>query len=174
MKRRNIILVFAVMALLLIGIGYAALSDSLTIGGTVSTSEANIALNFVEAECVKPNDAATMTFGDKDVELGASLTKAGDSVEFTLVVQASADAGLNVKVTGAEVQYLTGEGVTDQGTYFSVTYSGIDKENGNVLENEGKLTIKVLITLNQTPDATTGPQTAKFSFKVNGTAVQAN
>ena len=42
MKRRNIILTFAIIALLLIGVGYATLDDTLTIGGSAATEEAEV------------------------------------------------------------------------------------------------------------------------------------
>ena len=171
MKRRNLFLSFVAIALLLIGVGYAALTDSLQINGTVSTSAANIGLVF--SELVSSDANATMTGkNSKTATLSTSaLSTIDDTVTFTLTVKATADAGLNVALTGAEVSYLDGETNTNAAGYFSVTY--VIAEN-TVLENNGTYDVVVTVKLMKTPDVASGNQTAKFSFTVNGTAVQAN
>lgn len=63
MKRRNLFLSFVVIALLLIGIGYAAISDTLDVTGTIATDYAELDLMFVEAVAVTPTDSVASSHG---------------------------------------------------------------------------------------------------------------
>lgn len=163
MKRRNLILSFVAVALLLIGLGYAALTETLTVTGTVSTTEANISLVFSAAESSDKNATLGAT-GTNTINVKSSAFKtAGDTVTFTLTVSDASDTGLDVKIT--ELGTVT----NDNTEYFEITYSGltVDQVIGANATGQVVITVKLL----QTP-ATDGGVSAEFSFAVKGVAVQ--
>ena len=161
MKRRTIILTFAIIALLLVGVGYATLTDTLTVNGTVSTSEANISVIFSKAESTD-KDAELGVTGTHEITLGSSaLKKEGDVVTFTLTVADASDPGLDAKIT--ELGAVT----NNNEEYFSVTYDGLEVDQ--VIKDGSTGTITVTVELIKTPVET---QSVTFKFVVNATAVQ--
>ena len=76
MKRRNLFLSFVVIALLLIGLGYAAISDTLQLDVTATPNNARLDLVFVqEGSGVAETTKIGVTPISGSVELGADLSE---------------------------------------------------------------------------------------------------
>lgn len=118
MKRRNLILSFVIVALLLVGIGYAALSETLTITNNVSFTENQNDLNVVFVD----TDAATS--GEKEITVTFTLSSADDSQDQTVIVKNLGKLGANVKVK--EVTLKTGADGYVTVTPDSAAQSGFD------------------------------------------------
>ena len=137
-NRKNVLIVFAVLAILCLGIGYAALTDSLTFGGTIeadgsaSTSEdENLfdiqyvagTLNATPTHAVAGKSYITAEGVIDDVNYNVSyhvenLATVGDKANFTVDVQ-------NVKCESGfagKIKYeITNNIATTYPEYFKVT-----------------------------------------------------
>lgn len=162
MKKNRFIFGFIVCALICIGVGFAALTDTLSIGGTLSTTDASASLQITNVTS-SDSDANLGSTGSNTITLSSSKFKvAGDEVTFTLTVTNKSDKDLDVKVTSAST-------VTNSNpTYFSVTYSGVAVDD-IIDANNGTKTVTITCQLLKTPVET---QTANFSFTIAGTAVE--
>ena len=109
MKRRNLILSFVAIALLLIGLGYAALTDTLTVTGSVSTTTADLVLQFTGEKTDDTEGPATgsVTVAAKAKTATVSvegLQNVGDSVTVTIeFTNASAQDDMDAKDVAAQV-----------------------------------------------------------------------
>ena len=79
MKRRNLILSFVVIALLLIGVGFAAISDNLDVEADVATDYAELDLYFSAASATY-NDVED-TLEEKEHDALESTQNPGDQIE---------------------------------------------------------------------------------------------
>ena len=179
MKRRNLILSFVAIALLLIGLGYAAIEDTLTVETKVSTAVATLDLDitavsaiFNEGENIANTVVSIDPTGKDDTAVidYNGFTNAGDKLVVVLNVTNTLDNGLAAKLvySPADLTETSADG------YFKVTYvaekTGASFDTaGNLLD--GKATqVTVTIELLKTPVET---KTATFTLTVTGTAAEA-
>ena len=159
-NRKNLIIAFVIAALLVIGVGYAAIADiALNVGGsaTVQTDESNfsVVLSSESDGVVISNNDHTAT-----ITAGSTLVKAGDQETFVITVE-NASPELSAKLH----TYVESEVSTND--YFTVTITNIAEDT--VLAANGTTTITVVVTLKK---AVTDTQTCTFSCSVKATAVQ--
>ena len=103
-NRRNVVVAFLVVAVMLLGIGYAALSDTLDITGSadVNQSAAEEAFNediyFSAAVANDEGNTASVNAdnNDKASFTAATLKGKGDKVSFTFTIKNDGDVDANV------------------------------------------------------------------------------
>ena len=179
-NRRNIIVAFLLCACLIVGVGYAALTDTLDINGTadVNQSAAEDAFNediYFSAAAVN-GDAVTITYpngssitlvntanvntnnNDKASFTANTLRGAGDTASFTFTIKNDGDVDANVTPT------LNASAGNTKPEYFDIEsdWNGETK----LLKAGEFLTYTVTITLKQTPT-----ETISGSFHIELTAV---
>lgn len=151
-KKRTLTVVAAVLAVLMLGVGYAAVAkDVLTINGTASAtpSDNNFVVEFDRTKDVDSTggasgaytDATTATFTvegltAKDQTASATYTIKNSSADLA----ATLEAVVGTKVNGAE-------GTEDDKTYFDVSYS-FAKDSINA---GGDTTLTVTVKMLKTP-----------------------
>ena len=165
MKRRNLILSFVVIALLLIGIGYAALSETLTITSTVASVEPEINLEFTSGSA-KFNNEDVADVVDITNSKAATITYeqfavTGDKLvaELTITNNSTKDMKANLSYVPAELEEEDG--------YFTVAY---EVSADVVAANGGEVVVTVTITLTKTSLTV---QDAEFVFNIKGEIVEA-
>ena len=81
MKRRNLFLSFVVIALLLIGVGFATISDTLSVDVTATPNDARLDLQFVQADSkVTVGKQVGVTVISGTVTVGSDAEEASDYV----------------------------------------------------------------------------------------------
>lgn len=121
-KRRITLIAFVLVAALCVGIGYATLTDTLIIGGTISANanELDAAIKFSGIEnIVKPTHAQgvdpTITFNNDTVTVtipAGVLLNEGDLVSFDAKVEYTGGSG-NVTITR--------DRISNSGSIFSIS-----------------------------------------------------
>lgn len=152
-NRRNVLLAFLLIAAMVLGVGYAAVTDTLDINGTadVNQSEAEEAFNediiFTGAVANQAGDTASIDSKDPDMASFsiASLNGKDDKASFTFTITNNGDLDAMVTPTLAE------NGNTNP-TYFSIAsdWLGQPKE----LKAGESITYTVTVTLLATPTET--------------------
>ena len=190
MKNRKVIVTaFLLVAVMLLGIGYAAVSDTLNFGGDatisgdqaqhefdvdvriVAVSETNsgyVSYNPAGPEIDIPDDITVDIMGSGDNEQDVvdfqifNLSDAGDTqvIWFKVVNDSSHDAN------------LTGSAITENGThdYFDsnyVIYAADGSTETTVLPANGEVLVKLTITVKATP---TELYQGNFSFVITAEA----
>lgn len=122
MKKRNTMLGMGLLiAVLVLGIGYAFTAIDLTIGGTVNVSPdaSNFKVLFSAAEAANTKDSATITDSDTNSITGEiiinSLVSVGDTATVTFTVKNDSDAGIGAVINKPVINKTT------NGEYFEVT-----------------------------------------------------
>lgn len=125
-KRRSIIATFLIVALLTVGIGYAALSDTLSVTGSASFAQADAVetfdgdIYFSKALGDASRVTAAIDADDKDkatiTVLPNILKQVGDEVIVTLTIKSESDLNVQITPTISEA-----EGASVNTDYFSVT-----------------------------------------------------
>ena len=162
-NRKKVVMSFLMIAVLLMGVGYAALTDTLVINGTADISEAgaqnafNQDIKFTAAVAHDNKDLASVVQGDDDMAsfTANSLNGKGDTAEFTFTIANEGD--LDAVVTPS----LSGN---DKEEYFDI-YSDWDGQ-AQELASGDTITYTVTVELLKTPTAT-----IHGSFHIQLTAV---
>ena len=163
-KNKTLLGVALLIAVLMLGVGYALTSIPLTLNGTMNaeTNNENFKVEFTKAE--KSNDADTATFTGTTATYNVnSLKTVGDEATATFTITNLSKAGINTNITANEAQ------VTDAGQYFEVTTQLTN--NTNVAVN-GTATYTVTVKLVKAPVETAA--TGTFTVSFNAEAVAAN
>ena len=163
-NRRTVVIAFLLIAVLLLGVGYAALTDILYISGTTTVSEDNAEDAFGDdiqfTSATSPQSGNTASIGDdKDgdtndhVDLTVkSLGGKGDKATFTLTVENKGD--LDAKIS---VKTLVNN---DTANIFSVS---CDLADDTPLANGASVTFTVTVELTATPS---GEVSETFSIEL--------
>ena len=166
-NRKNLIIAFVMAALLVIGVGYAALSSQAALTTNASTTDANVVVLFDVSSLTDKNtedNFAVATTADQDASTlevtVTGLKLAGDSITFTINVVDASDEGLDAKISS-----LTP--TNSNPDYFEVVYQGL--EVGQVI-TETPSTLTVTVTLKTTPSAA---QDATFAYTIEVDAYEA-
>ena len=161
-KRRIVFLSFMLAAALTIGVGYAALSDQLTVTGSASVDASDfeevfdIDVYFSKAVSTPELVTASIDATDKDeaiMTVLSGLDEVGDEVIATYTIKSDSDLTVNVTPS---VMNATGDAAyTDE--YFAVTLS---KTGVQTIEPNGSMDITVTVKLIKTP--VTGVKSTSF------------
>ena len=151
-NRKRVVVSFLLVACMLIGIGYAALTDVLDINGTVDVNQSaaeaafDADIYFTDATPANTGDSAYISTDDPDMAgfSIASLSGKGDTASFTFTISNFGDLDATVTPT------LASDGNTNP-TYFKITsdWEGRAKR----LEAGSTLTYTVTVELLETPTA---------------------
>ena len=165
-NRRTLVVAFMLVAVMLLGVGYAALNDTLDITGSadVNRSAAEEAFNediyFSAAVANDEGNTASVNAdnNDKASFTAATLKGAGDKVSFTFTIKNDGDVDADVTPT------LNASLGNTNPTYFDIEsdWDGATK----TLEAGKTITYTVTVTLKQTPT-----DTIAGSFLIELTAV---
>jgi hypothetical protein len=164
-NRKTVVVAFMLVAAMLLGVGYAALSDTLTITGdaTVNKSGAQEAFNediyFSDAVANQTGNTASVDTDDNDkatfkVE---SLKGQGDTATFTFTIKNAGDVNASVAVPTI---------TNSNETYFTITTDW--GNDAKALAAGDSINVVVTITLVKTPTNDEG-QTATFGIGFTAT-----
>ena len=181
MKNRKIVVAaFLLVAVMLLGVGYAAGTTHLNITGaaTVSVEGASSAysddIKFTNVSQATDGDLAyTASIGDgKTADFSITgLKGAGDSVTITYTISNSGD--LDSLVT---LDVANGYPTNDNDEYFSIVVSGEagdDYETAGVALGAGaSITVKVTVTLKHTPTNSAAPTVGNFVVRLTSTSTE--
>ena len=172
-NRRTVVVAFLLCAVMLLGVGYAALSDTLDITGSVDVNQSAAEEAFNEdiyfSAAVANNIAGADNAGGNTASVNAdnndkasftikSMKGAGDVATFTFTIKNDGDVAANVTP-----KFNATLGNTNE-EYFSVTsdWAGATKE----LAAGAEVTYTVTVTMKKTPT-----ETISGSFLIELTAV---
>lgn len=175
-NRRNVVIAFLLIAAMILGVGYAALSDTLTINGTATVSKDSAQSVFDED--VKFTNVSAVTY-PTGISTGAEaiidtatdntsdtgkitindgvLKNTGDEVQVTYTISNVGDLDASVAVPAI---------TNNNKTYFEVTTNWGDAAKN--LTAGGTIDVTVTIKLIQTP-TTDDAQTATFKIEFTAT-----
>ena len=156
-KRRIVVACFMVVAILALGIGYAAVSTTLDFMGTASVSTAatenvlNTDVVFTSAEAVASNGGTTSTailaMSNKRVSFEAKdFAAVGDTVTIVGAIENKGNAGYSVNITPRLVAPAS-----NANEYFDVTYAFDDAVDNNEIAANATRDYKVIIRLKKLP-----------------------
>lgn len=162
------ILVSVIAAIFVFGVGYALLSDTITVTGTATTT-GSLDVKIIEASCTAQsgavsteNNRADKSNGDNTVTLTVpALEYPGASATFTVKLR-------NVGSLDAKLKSITPTGVGAAGTEgLVVTYNGLTVDSTTVVSNPGNdvnkdITFTVTVTWDET--STTSFSNSQFSI----------
>lgn len=165
-NKKTVVVAFLLAAVMLLGVGYAALTDVLDITGSadVNQSAAEEAFNediyFSEAKANQDGNTASVNGDNKDKAsfTANTLKGAGDTATFTFTITNDGDVAATVTPT------LNATLGNTNPTYFEITsdWDGATKD----LAAKGEITYTVTVKLLKTPT-----ETIAGSFLIELTAV---
>ena len=156
MKNRRLALVaFLLCASILVGVGYAALTDTLKVGGTVSMGSDAIEFDgdiyWMSAE-VAPNNGkvtVTRTNGNDTLTITAdALDTIKEAFTVTAIMKNESDKAVNVAIV---------KNALAANEYFTVDFGGALAGDAHTILAGGEATLTITITMEKIPtDAFTG------------------
>ena len=176
-NRKRIVVLFLLVAIMLIGVGYAALTDQLTIIGDASIDIASAEKTFDSKvyflDQVTKTSTGTWTKDDIASALDDSATFTVNKLAVvnevsTFTYTIKNDSNVSVKVT-IEDKKLSGDNnqLNSNNEYFNVSY---EFSNGGVIASKGTITVTVTVTVKKpVTTATSGT----FSVELTATTVDA-
>ena len=157
-KKNTLIGLTVLVGIVMLGIGYAANSGTLTINGTAKATQNVEGFNVKFTNVVgQDTDAADGVTGEIDstdadnhtAKVSANLSTVGDSGKTTFTVQNSSPKG--IKAVFKECKVYTDSGKTtlyDNSGFFTVTCTHTATEIASA-ENSNTTTVEVSVTLNK-------------------------
>ena len=178
-NRKNIYITIAIVTLVLIGIGYAVLTNNLSIQGNTNVKKNTWDVHFENLKVISSNinqtDRSANITNDTKVNYTAGLRKPGDYLEFTVDVvnKGSFDAMIS-SVTNTGIPSNLQNYVT-----YSATYdSGVALNNKQILNKEtGKEKIRVRVAVKNDVSISDLPSSNKsldLTFTINYEEADAN
>ena len=169
----SITIMLLAVAVIVMSVGYANFSKSLTINGTASVGASSWSLKFVEDSYTETSGSVTVsetdrTIAETSMSYSVSLSEPGDFYEFTMNVQNAGtfDASLTgitlSELTETEKKYLVYE-VYYNGTKYDTTTTGL---TGIELTSGATVPVKVRIQYIQPTNAADLPS-AEASITLN-------
>lgn len=171
-KKRTLTVVAAVLAVLMLGVGYAAVAaDILNItnaSASATPSDANFVVQFDEETPVVEGNNVTADYTDATNATFAvsGLTAKGQTASATYAIE-NLSPDLSANLTAAIGAMTNGaSGTEDDKTYFSVSYSFED----TTITAGGSTTLTVTVTMLKTP--VTEDVSVTFPVTITASAVQ--
>ena len=144
-NRRIVVLAIMLVAVLCLGVGYAALNDDITATGTV-----NIGATGFDLDWAANNESAiTTTINDENDTLtftisAETLTNANPTVTIKAKVANTSTENFNAKITGVTVGQSA-----DYSDYYQVSFAGVAV--GDVIAKGASQDVTITVTLKQMP-----------------------
>ena len=134
-KRRSIVALFLAVAILAIGVGYAAVSDTLSVGGILEASQTgaesqfDVDVTFKDAVAPLPNGCTVTLSDDKDratvsIQNSTDLAHKNDSVSIVIPVENLSvyDATLVINDKGVDTNFVVNYSLySDEGCTAALT-----------------------------------------------------
>lgn len=163
MKNRRIVVVaILLVAVLCLGVGYAALNDTITATGTINYGTQNLELQWTGN--VTGDNATTETTGGDTLAFTVDTTNWEKDVEHTYEVTVT-NTSTKYDATGVTVSAVT---VTNNA---SANYTVEAEISAGTINANGTATVTITITLDEYPITEDYVQT--FTFTVSNTGVTA-
>ena len=151
MKNKKIFIALLLVASLALGIGYAALTSTLTINGAAGVSQE--ALDFTEDIVFVSASSNNEAFGTAAINAGGQtatftatgMTRAQERVQFTYVIENNSDYNVNIEIS-------THPTTSDSSGWFTVTTA----LGSNTIAAHGTVNATVTVVLNSNADAPVG------------------
>lgn len=161
-KNKTLLGVALLIAVLMLGIGYALDTKELTLTGSATTAPAdtNFVVEFSDADASNDSDTATFT-GTSATYTVNSLTEVGQTAVGTFKIKNMSNTGINANIAEADVEEI------DAGNYFEVTTSLTN--NTNVAVN-GEATYTVTVKLIKAPVDAAATATFNIGFTAEAVA----
>jgi hypothetical protein len=144
MKNRKIaVTAILLVALLCVGVGYAALTDTITATGTVNINVSGFDLQWASDD----TSAITTTASDNTLTFtipAGSLVNEGDSVVIKAKVKNASTASYSAKITGVTVNNSA-----TYGAFYSVDFTGIAAND--VIAKGASKDVTFTVTLDKMP-----------------------
>lgn len=158
-SKRNYIIVALIVVLLLLGVGYAAFSQTLTISGT-ATGSATWSVKFVEpSDGTIDSDGHTLTVKTEDLQYP------GDAKEVTATIKN--ESSMDIELTDFTVTEPSNEDI-------ELDYVNLEdsKDTEILSKNGGTCTYKFIVKWKDTSTSTTvnDSYTIKFDYKQHTTS----
>ena len=180
-QRRTVVLAFLLIAAMALGVGYAALSDQLTMTGTATVGRVAADAEFDEDIYIlsatalgdgTPNTASLVpTNNNKATFTVNSLSLEGETAQFSFVIANAGDHEAAVSIAGMSISdYNTADAVKDNDDdgYFSIATDWTDNKStlpaATDAEHPGTVTLTITITLEKPITIETG---ADFTIEVS-------
>ena len=165
-KNKTLLGVALLVAVLMLGVGYALQTKPLSLTGTATATptDANFIVQFSSASASHGADVAEVDETDKTKATFTvtSLTAVGDTAVGTFKIKNKSNAGINAKITAGQLVE------TDADNYFEVTTALTDNENVAV---DGEATYTVTVKLIKAP--VTGDAYGQFTVGFTAEALAA-
>ena len=159
-KNKTLLGVALLIAVLMLGIGYALSTTTLKVGGTVTVDpeQTNFVVKFTAAEDNNADaNEATIGDGTNATFTVTSLKAVGDTAVATYTVTNNSAVGINAKIAAATVVKET-----ENSEYYTATAAFAD--GTDVLAKGESATLTVTVKLDKAPvDAITGKFTVSFT-----------
>lgn len=166
-KNKTLLGVALLIAVLMLGIGYALNTKPLSLTGTATANptDSNFIVEFSSASADNANDTAVIDADDatKATYTVTSLTSVGQTATATFKIKNLSNVGINADITEGTLSE------TDDGDYFEVT-TKLENNTGVVKDGEATYTVTVKLIKAPVTDAVTG----EFSVGFTASAVAAN
>lgn len=193
-NRKTVVVAFLLVAVLLLGVGYAALTDALNINGraNVTTGKAEEALNedvYFSAAVAVADDPNSPTKGTSGVANTASILQdkdrasftvnslalGGETANFAFTVKNESNHEVTLSYPTITITDLIGDGVDDAASdsgVFTVTMEWADAETDGtaILAAGGEKVLNVTVTLYQAGTNPEYPVTGVFDINFTATA----
>ena len=158
-KKRTYVGLALLIAVLVLGVGYALTANELTVGGTATANTATtgfkVILSNAEKTAGDEREITTLEIADGDLSatMNVSLTNVGDTATATFTVKNASDAGMVADFANAVIAVAEN---TNEG-YFEVTHSTIPADTELAVDGTTTFTVTVkLIKANLGEQAVTG------------------
>lgn len=150
-NRRTIVVAFLLIAVMLLGVGYAAVTDTLDITGSADVNSEgafNDHIKFTDAEANQDGNTASINAdnADKASFTVNTLKQKGDTATFTFTIENSGDLAVTIK---PKLNATTGNTLP---AFFEIS-SDWNGEERELLANE-EITYTVTVKLLKTPSET--------------------
>ncbi|MBQ9807104.1 MAG: hypothetical protein IJW49_11455 [Clostridia bacterium] len=187
-NRKTVVVAFLLIATLLLGVGYAALNDTLTVAGqaNVTTGKAEDALNedvyFYSATATSTtgtsgsaNTASILQDNDRASFTVHSLALGGETATFTFVIYNESNHEVTLSTPTVTIRDLIADGVdveTDNDNVFTVetAYSSTTLPAATDASTPGQATLTVTVTLYEAGMNPENAITGYFDIAFNATA----
>lgn len=159
-KNKTLLGVALLIAVLMLGVGYALQSRPLSLTGTATANptDANFIVEFSSASANHASDTAEIDAADKTKATFTvtSLTEVGQTAVGTFKIKNMSNAGINANITAGQIAE------TDDGNYFEVT-SDLTGNTNVAINGEATYTVTVKLIKAPVDAAATGTFTVGFT-----------
>ena len=177
-NRRNVVVAFLLVAVLLLGVGYAALTDTLTIIGNAHIDMGEAQNTFDEKVYFSASEVVAGTHGsgtkddvvshsDDDATFTAnSLAVKDDKVSFLFTITNDSNVNVDISVAPTKLSGAANPSNSNE-EKFKVTYEYPDGQT--ITKNGGTITVKVTV---EVIDPITSATSATFGIELTATTVE--